>query len=588
MTDPNVESSEAPQSFQPSDSSHHSTDEQQLLLSAFATGSPTQTTVSPSEKTDNEHRSHKIQDLLGRSFLLAFALLLGLFLFWQMMMRVHGSIPRNYIVLGLLDAGLCIVVLVLLNHRLPKSAKSLMPICVLLSDIGIAEITRIDYEQMSNGVNSDIGLRQMVWFAFALGISALLIVFLHDYRSLRKISYACMAIGLALLICPMIPGLGEDINGAQVWIHIGPFSCQPSEFAKLFLAIFFAAYLFDRRDSLAVGGKVFMKIHWPRLRDFGPLAAVWIISMLVLIMEHDLGISLMLFAMYVGMLYVASNRKSWLLIGAVAFIIGVILADRIFPNFANRVTIWLNPFSQALYDKSYGGSYQIVQGLFGLAAGGLFGTGMGAGHPTITPFANSDFIYASLGEETGFVTLVVLLILYLTIIATGFVAAMHVTDGFGKLLASGLAFSMAFQIFTIVGGITLVIPLTGVTLPYIAAGGSSLIANWILAILILIIDNAAHVGHVPQVTWHGFKQTPRTVGDDTSVTDTMSLEAIKEYAEAQKNASGRHGAHRAVDNEITHSTSSSLSDDSSTSLIPQLDSESSDFDLTDWESTRHE
>jgi cell division protein FtsW (lipid II flippase) len=199
----------------------------------------------------------------------------------------------------------------------------------------------------------------------------------------------------------------------------------------------------------------------------------------------------MFFAMFVGMLYVSTGRGSWLLIGAVFTVIGVVAAWKLFPNFTNRVHIWLHPFDQSLYTREIGSTYQLVQGLFGLSSGGLFGTGLGQGHPGITPFANSDFIYTSLGEELGLVGLFAILLLYLTIITVGFWAAVRVSDGFGKLMAAGLMFSMAFQIFTVVGGITLVIPLTGLTLPFMAAGGSSLIANWILAMLVLIISDAS-------------------------------------------------------------------------------------------------
>ncbi|MEE1324489.1 MAG: FtsW/RodA/SpoVE family cell cycle protein [Bifidobacteriaceae bacterium] len=433
-----------------------------------------------------------VQRFLCREGLLLLAFAIGALAFWQMMMRVAGTVPPRYAITGAIDLVLALVLSFVLDVHLPRSAEAVLPIVMLLSEIGITEITRIDYEQTKNGAPSDIGIRQMIWLAIALVLSIALVTLLRDYRRLRRVSYVFMVFGLVFLLSPMIPGLGQDINGAQAWIRVGSFSCQPSEFAKLFLAVFFAAYLFNQRDRLAVGGRRFLGIRWPRFRDFGPLAVVWVLSMGILVIQHDLGASLMFFAMFVGMLFVASNRKSWLLIGTVAFIMGVVAADRIFSTFASRVDIWEHPFSPALYGKAYGGSYQLVQGIFGLAAGGLWGTGFGFGEPAITPFANSDFIYTSLGEEGGLILLVAILLLYLVIIATAFVAAMHITDGFGKLLASGLAFSMAFQVFTIVGGVTLVIPLTGLTLPYLAAGGSSLVANWLLAMLVLIVSNAAN------------------------------------------------------------------------------------------------
>ena len=212
----------------------------------------------------------------------------------------------------------------------------------------------------------------------------------------------------------------------------------------------------------------------------------------VLVLQHDLGTSLMFFAMFVSMLYVATGRKSWIVIGFIAFAAGAVAAASIFSHVGSRVDAWLHPFSAAQYNKEYGGSYQLVTGIFGLASGGLMGTGLGQGHPSITPIANSDYIYAALGEELGLTGLMAILMLYLLIIAAGMITAMKIKDGFGKLLASGLVFTMAFQVFTVVGGITLVIPLTGLTLPYMAAGGSSLIANYMLAALLIVISNSAN------------------------------------------------------------------------------------------------
>ncbi len=212
----------------------------------------------------------------------------------------------------------------------------------------------------------------------------------------------------------------------------------------------------------------------------------------VLVIQHDLGTSLMFFAMFVSMLYVATGRKSWIIIGFIAFAAGAFLAANIFSHVGARVDAWLHPFSTEQYGKEYGGSYQLVTGIFGLASGGMMGTGLGQGHPSLTPIANSDYIYAAAGEELGLTGLLATLMLYLLIIAAGMITAMKIKDGFGKLLASGLVFTMAFQVFTVVGGITLVIPLTGLTLPYMAAGGSSLIANYLLATLLVIISNAAN------------------------------------------------------------------------------------------------
>ncbi len=427
--------------------------------------------------------------------LLALAIAVGVFAYWQMLLQVGvtsiSAVPTATLILFAVIIILSFGLEGLVAWRLPDAAHMLLPAMVLLSLTGITMITRIDYGQRLSGQRTAVGQRQMVWLVTAVSLSCLLVLFLRDYRRLRRFSYVCMVIGLVLLLSPELPFFGREINGARIWLAIGPFSVQPAEFAKLFLAVFFAAYLFDHRDRLAVAGRKFAGIRWPRWRDLAPILVVWAVSLAILVLQHDLGTSLMFFAMFVGMLYVSTGRGSWLIIGAVFTVAGVVAAWKLFPNFANRVHIWRHPFDQSLYTKEIGGTYQLVQGLFGLSSGGLFGTGLGQGHPGITPFANSDFIYTSLGEELGLVGLLAILLLYLTIITVGFWAGSRVSDGFGKLLATGLMFSMAFQIFTVVGGVTLVIPLTGLTLPFIAAGGSSLIANWLLATLVLIISDAS-------------------------------------------------------------------------------------------------
>ena len=339
--------------------------------------------------------------------------------------------------------------------------------------------------------NSSVGSRQLIWLCIALTLCGILVAVMRDYRVLRKYSYVNMVIGLILLLSPMIPGLGRNINGAKIWIRIGGYSLQPAEFAKLFLAFFFAAYLFDHRDQLAVGGKKVLGLQLPRIKDLGPIIMVWLISMGVLIMQRDLGTSLMFFAMFVAMLYAATGRRSWIVIGFIAFAVGAVAAASVFSHVGQRVDSWLHPFSDEQYNR-IGGSWQLVTGIFGMASGGMTGTGLGHGQPGLTTFANSDFIYSSVGEELGLTGLMAVLVLYLLIIASGFITAMKIKDGFGKLLASGLVFTMAFQVFTVVGGITLVIPLTGMTMPYMAAGGSSLIANYLLAALLMIISNAAN------------------------------------------------------------------------------------------------
>lgn len=436
---------------------------------------------------------------LRQASLLLFAMLISAVAFYQMFLRIYGHFPANYIGLLAVVGALFLVLWGLLLRFKPYASQAILPCVLMLTAIGVVMIARID-----KSGNSSVGSRQLIWLCIALTLCGILVAVMRDYRVLRKYSYVNMVIGLILLLSPMIPGLGRNINGAKIWIRIGGYSLQPAEFAKLFLAFFFAAYLFDHRDQLAVGGKKMLGLQLPRIKDLGPIIVVWIASMGVLIMQHDLGTSLMFFAMFVAMLYTATGRKSWIIIGLIAFAAGAVLAAGMFSHVGQRVDAWLHPFSNEQYNKTPGGSWQLVTGIFGLASGGMLGTGLGQGHPSLVTFANSDFIYASLGEELGLMGVLAILMLYLLIIASGFITAMKIKDGFGKLLASGLVFTMAFQVFTVVGGITLVIPLTGLTLPYMAAGGSSLIANYILATLLIIISNSANAPE-PELTSDTFQ-----------------------------------------------------------------------------------
>jgi cell division protein FtsW (lipid II flippase) len=286
----------------------------------------------------------------------------------------------------------------------------------------------------------------------------------------------------------MLPGIGQQINGARVWIHIGPFSFQPGEIAKIALAVFFAGYLVQARDSLSMVGTKFLGMRFPRWRDLGPILVVWAVSMAVIVFQRDLGTGLLYFGLFLVMIYVATGRFSWVLLGLILFVGGALAANQTLGYVNGRFQNWLDPFSQKVYDAN-GGSYQLVQGLFGLAHGGLIGTGLGRGQPEITPLAQSDYIFASIGEELGLVGLFAILVLYLLFVSRGFRIGFAGQDDFGKLLAVGLAFTVALQCFIVIGGITRVIPLTGLTTPFLAAGGSSLVANWVIAALLLRLSD---------------------------------------------------------------------------------------------------
>jgi len=296
-----------------------------------------------------------------------------------------------------------------------------------------------------------------------------------------------MAAGLVLLLLPLVPVLGKNINGSRIWIGIGPLSFQPGELAKILLALFFAGYLVQTRDALSLVGRRVLGFSFPRARDLGPILVAWLASLGVLVFERDLGSSLLFFGLFVALLYVATERISWIAIGLSLFVAGCYVAYLLFGHVQQRVLLWLHPFSQRALEVSD----QIVRGLYGMANGGLIGTGLGRGRPDLNYYAESDLIVPSFGEELGLAGVFALLLLYLLLVERGLRTALGVRDGFGKLFATGLSFTVALQCFVVVGGVTRVIPLTGLTMPFLSYGGSSLVANWaILGLLLRISDQA--------------------------------------------------------------------------------------------------
>lgn len=371
----------------------------------------------------------------------------------------------------------------------PFADPVILPIAVALSGLGLAMIYRLDmsYELLGQAT---VGMRQLMFVGIAIAAAALTLVLLRDHRILRRYTYTFGVISLILLLLPMIPRLGQETFGARVWIRIGPMSFQPGELVKITLALFFAGYLVTNRDNLAIGGRKILGIRLPRARDLGPILVVWMIGVAILVLQRDLGTSLLFFSLFVAMLYVATNRVSWLIIGFIMFVPAVLVTIRAFPHVANRFTVWLDALDNDVYEK-IGGSYQLVQSLFGQASGGLMGTGWGRGYPQLVPLANSDFILSSLAEELGMTGLAAILLLYLVLIERGLRAAISVRDGFGKLLATGLSFSLAIQLFVVLGGITRLIPLTGLTAPFLAAGGSSMVSSWLTVALLIRVSDAA-------------------------------------------------------------------------------------------------
>ncbi len=387
-------------------------------------------------------------------------------------------------------ALLVVVLHVVLRVVAPEADPFLVPIAVALGGLGIAQIHRIDIAEDLAGWDA-AATRQVVWTAIAIALAVATILLVRNHRVLSRYRYLAMLVGIVLLVLPMLPGIGKEVNGAQLWVELGPMSFQPGEFAKVALAVFFAGYLVTARDSLSMVGRRFLGMRLPRARDLGPLLIVFAASMLVLVVQRDLGTALLYFGLFLGMLYVATGRASWIVIGLVLFAAGALVASRLLGYVGGRFAAWLDAFNPEYVD---GQSYQLVQGLYGLAAGGMFGTGLGRGRPDITPLAGSDFIVASLGEELGLVGLFAILALLLMFVGRAFRIGFSGGDDFGRLLAVGLGFAFALQVFVVVGGVTRVIPLTGLTTPFLAAGGSSLVANWIIVALLLRLSDGVRSG----------------------------------------------------------------------------------------------
>ncbi len=391
--------------------------------------------------------------------------------------------------LGAVGGGLVLLTValhVVIRLRAPYADPVILPIATAINGLGLVMIHRLDMAHDRSFGNA-LAVRQLIWTAIGIVAAAAVLILLRDHRPLRRLTYTAMAVGIGLLLLPLVPVLGQNINGARIWIRLGPMSFQPGELSKLLLAIFFAGYLVTARDSLSLVGRKMFGLQLPRGRDLGPILLAWLASVGVLVFESDLGTSLLFFGLFVALLYVATERTSWIVIGMGLFLGGAFMAWTLFAHVQVRVAIWLHPFDPANKDRAY----QLLQGMYGLANGGLLGTGLGEGRPSLVPFAESDFIFTSIGEELGLTGLFALLVLYALLVERGIRTAIGVRDGFGKLLAGGVAFSVALQVFVVVGGVTRVIPLTGLTLPFLAYGGSSLLSNWMIVALLLRISDSA-------------------------------------------------------------------------------------------------
>jgi len=372
----------------------------------------------------------------------------------------------------------------------PYTDPLLLPIVALLNGLGLVMIHRLDLVNSElSGRRHPSATQQMLWTVVGVAAFALVVTFLKDHRQLARYGYVCGVTGLVFLVIPaLLPASLSEQNGAKIWIRFQGFSIQPAEFSKILLLIFFSAVLITKRSLFTSAGKHFMGMTLPRPRDLAPLLAAWVISVGVMAFEKDLGTSLLLYASFLVVVYLATQRFSWVLIGFVLFAAGSLAAYFIFGHVRTRVQMWWDPFADP-----DGAGYQIVQSMFSFATGGIFGTGLGNGQPDTVPAASTDFIIAAFGEELGLVGFASILLLYTIVIVRGLRTAIAMRESFGKLLAAGLASTLAIQLFIVVGGVTQLIPLTGLTTPWMSYGGSSLLANYVLlAILARISHSARH------------------------------------------------------------------------------------------------
>jgi len=416
-------------------------------------------------------RNRELLNLLGVGILIG----LGFASVYIARQSVISTASLSYLAFFL---GLFVAAHLVARAVLPYADPYLMPLAALLTGIGLTMIYRVD---------PDLALRQGLWLVIGLGVFAACALVIRDYRALDGVKYILALCAIVLLILPALPGLGATINGASLWVRLGPIAFQPGELAKVLLVVFLAGYLRDRREVLASG---LGRFGLPPLKHAGPLLLIWGGAMLILFQTNDLGGGLLYFAVFLAMLYVATGRWAFVAVGSALFALGAYGLYHVVPHVEERVTIWLHPWSDPV-----DAGYQLVQSIYAIAGGGLFGAGLGRGvlvtpeGGTYIPFLQTDFIYSAIAQELGLAGAAAVLLLYIVLVYRGFRIAMLADDGFSKLLATGLTVTLAVQAFIIVGGVTGLIPLTGITLPFVSYGGSSLVANFLVLWLLMAVSN---------------------------------------------------------------------------------------------------
>jgi peptidoglycan glycosyltransferase len=406
------------------------------------------------------------------------AIAITVFGYLLVLLAERPDLPPDLWLFVVVMIGLFVIAHFAVRELAPNADPVLLPLAALLTGIGYVTISRLDPE---------LARAQAGWMAAGVAAFVVTLIVVRRIRTLENYRYTFLFVGVVALLVPLLPGIGKTINGARLWVGVGPLNFQPGEAAKVLLVIFFAAYLVDKRELLASGTRRIGRMTLPRARYLGPLLLAWGFSILIMVMQKDLGSSLLFFAVFAAMLYVATDRAAYLAMGLVMFLGGAAIAYQLFQHVQDRVSIWADPWPEA-QDKGF----QIVQSMFAFGTGGFAGTGLGLGNPQQIPNAPTDFVFSAIGEELGLLGTVAVLAAILLFVGSGFRIAVQADRPFPKLFAAGLTTIIGVQSFVIIGGVTRVIPLTGVTLPFISYGGSSLIANFIILALLLRIsdDNA--------------------------------------------------------------------------------------------------
>lgn len=446
-------------------------------------------------------------------FLLVLALAVGIGAYAAVGLGVEGEVPADLVGYGGWLTALIVAAHITVRLVAPYADPVLLPLVAALNGLGLAVLRRLDLTYEANGFDQHTFARQqLTWMTLGVVLFVGTLFLLRDHRSLQRLTYTSGLAGIVLLILPFLPVIGSAKNGAKIWIYVAGFSFQPGEVAKVLLVVAFSGYLVLHRDALALAGRRVVFVDLPRGRDLGPILAMFGVSMMILVLQNDLGSSLLFFGLFLVMLYVATERPGWLVVGGLLFAAGALAAYSFVGNVQNRFNFWLHPLEY--YDQSPG-SGQLVEALFGMGWGGLIGRGLGNGFPERVPFAYSDFILSTIGEELGLTAVMAIVLCYGLIVERALRIALISRDGFGKLMAVGLAAIFALQVFVVIGGVTGLIPLTGLTTPFLSYGGSSLVANWVVIALLLRISDQAR------------RPAPRLDPVDDAAADSEHTQVVK-------------------------------------------------------------